>query len=137
MAEESRQRRSQYIKYGCNSFTEKTPSSKPLSIWLEQDILQYLKEFDVPYASVYGEIKQDEQGRYYLTGCDRTGCVFCGFGAHLEKEPNRFQRLKETHPKLYKYCIQGGEYDENGVWQPNREGLGMGHVLDEINVKYD
>ena len=26
----------------------------------------------------------------------------------LEKEPTRFQRLKETHPKQYEYCLGGG-----------------------------
>ena len=36
------------------------------------------------------------------TGCNRTGCVLCGFGCHLEKEDEaRFVRLKETHPGLY------------------------------------
>ena len=29
----------------------------------------------------------------------------------------------------------GGEY-VNGVWQPSKEGLGMGHVFDELNKIY-
>ena len=70
------------------------------------------------------------------TGCDRTGCIFCMFGCHLEKEPNRFQRLKETHPRQYQYCIGGGEMVD-GKLQPNKEGLGLGKVLDYIGVKYD
>lgn len=70
------------------------------------------------------------------TGCDRTGCVFCGFGCHLDQTPNRFQRLKETHPRQYKYCIGGGEMVD-GKWRPNKEGLGLGKVLDYIGVKYD
>ena len=69
------------------------------------------------------------------TGCERTGCIFCAFGAHLDKEPSRFQRLKETHPRQYAYCIGGGEY-VNGVWQPNKQGLGMGRVFDELNKIY-
>ena len=32
-------------------------------------------------------------------------CIFCGFGVHLEKEPNRYQRLELTHPQLYNYCM--------------------------------
>ena len=59
------------------------------------------------------------------------------FGCHLEKEPNRFQRLKETHPRQYEYCIGGGEYDESGIWQPSKQGLGLGKVLDYIGVKYE
>ena len=121
LAEESKLRVQQYLKQGCNGFNNKIPTSIPLAFWTEQDILQYLKEFNVPFASVYGEIKQDENGRYYTTGCQRTGCMFCGFGCHLEKEPNRFQKLKETHPKQYDYIINK---------------LGFGKVLDYIGVKY-
>ncbi len=61
-------------------------------------------------------------------------CVFCGFGAHLEKGESRFQRLKRTHPKLYNYCINGGEIDPvDGLWKPNNQGLGMGYVFDWCN----
>lgn len=35
------------------------------------------------------------------TGCSRTGCMLCGFGCHLEKSPNRFEMLKESHPGMY------------------------------------
>lgn len=156
MAEESRLRYQQWLKNGCNAFDAKKPSSQPLSFWTEQDILHYIKKYNVPYCSVYGEIQvkppeDTEKGQMnmidYLgcyepedtletTGCDRTGCIFCMFGCHLEKEPNRFQRLKETHPRQYEYCIGGGEMVD-GKWQPNKEGLGLGKVLDYIGVKYD
>ena len=121
--------------------------------------MHYLKKYNVPYCSVYGDIVIDEkvdgdtvlQGQVNLidylgcyeqedklktTGCNRTGCIFCMFGCHLEKYPNRFQRLKETHPKQYAYCIGGGEMAD-GKWQPNKEGLGLGKVLDYIGVKYE
>ena len=58
-------------------------------------------------------------------------------GCHLEKEPNKFQRLKETHPKQYEYCINGGEYDEEGKWRPSKEGLGLWRVLDYMGVPYE
>ena len=127
MACESRTRKAVWLKNGCNAFDSKRPISQPMSFWTEQDVLQYLKEFNIPYTSVYGEIKQEENGKYYTTGYDRTGCVFCGFGCHLEKEPNRFQRLKQTHPKLWNYCMK--PWDEGG--------LGMKEVLDYIGVKYE
>ena len=136
LASESTLRKTQWVKYGCNAFENKRPTSQPLSFWTEQDILNYIKQFDVPYCSVYGNIVPDDEGTLLkTTGCDRTGCIFCMFGCHLEKEPNRFQRLKETHPKQYEYCIGGGEYVD-GKWQPSKEGLGLGKVLDYINVKY-
>ena len=158
LASESRLRYQVWLKNGCNSFDAKTPASKPLSFWTEQDILHYIKKYDVPYCSVYGDIQVkpydpevvpenqinmiDYLGCYEpedvleTTGCDRTGCIFCMFGCHLEKEPNRFQRLKQTHPRQYKYCIGGGE-TVDGKWQPSKEGLGLGRVLDYIGVKYD
>lgn len=136
LASESTLRKTQWVRYGCNAFEYKRPTSQPLSFWTEQDILHYIKQFDVPYCSVYGEIVPVDDGTLLkTTGCDRTGCIFCMFGCHLEKEPNRFQRLKETHPRQYEYCIGGGEMVD-GKWQPSKEGLGLGKVLDYINVKY-
>ena len=50
---------------------------------------------------------------------------------------SRFLRLKETHPKLYDYCMNGGEYDqEDGMWKPNKQGLGMRHVFEALNKIY-
>jgi 3'-phosphoadenosine 5'-phosphosulfate sulfotransferase (PAPS reductase)/FAD synthetase len=121
MAEESRLRTSQYLKSGCNGFNNKIPTSTPMAFWTEQDVLQYLYETKIPYAPVYGDIKIDDNGKYYTTGCQRTGCMYCGFGCHLEKEPNRFQKLKQTHPKQYEYII---------------DTLGFKEVLDYINVDY-
>ena len=154
LASESTLRKTQWVRYGCNAFESKRPTSQPLSFWTEQDIIHYIKQFDVPYCLVYGEIVPVDDGEQFegqlttfdvlndydgtllkTTGCDRTGCIFCMFGCHLEKEPNRFQRLKETHPRQYEYCISGGEYVD-GKWQPSKEGLGLGKVLDYINVKY-
>lgn len=156
MASESRLRYSEWIRHGCNAFEKKRATSQPLSFWTEQDILHYIKKYNVPYCSVYGEIVVDdnaeiegqinlldfigdyeETDRLKTTGCNRTGCIFCMFGCHLEKSPNRFQRLKETHPKQYEYCINGGEYNEEGKWQPNKEGLGLAKVLDYIGVDYE
>ena len=135
MACESELREKAWLNNGCNAFEAKCPQSSPMSFWTEQDVLEYLRRYKVPYASVYGDIVE-ENGKLRTTGCQRTGCVFCGYGAHLEKEPTRFQRLKETHPKLYNYCLNGGEYDDEGLWRPTKDGLGMRHVFDELNRLY-
>lgn len=124
MAAESALRTKSWLKNGCNAFDGKRPTSQPMSFWLENDVLEYLKSFDVPYCCVYGEIVS-EDGKYRTTLCDRTGCVFCGFGCHLEKEPNRFQRLQQTHPQLYAYCMKP---KESG-------GLGLKEPLEFIGVK--
>lgn len=121
LAEESKLRMSNYLKYGCNAFENKRPISKPLSIWTEQDILEYIDIFKLPIAKVYGELLKDDNGKYYLTGENRTGCMFCMYGCHLEKKPNKFQRLAKTHPKIYDYCINK---------------LNIGEVLEFININY-
>ena len=122
MATESKLRASNWIKHGCNVFESKNPISNPMSFWTEQDVLHYIKENNLPICSVYGDVVTDyksmgqcenqmsladygifdnERPLLKTTGCTRTGCVLCGFGCHLEKEPNRFQMLKETHPKFH------------------------------------
>lgn len=135
MADESALRYKSWLQNGCNAFESKNPTSQPLSFWTQQDILEYLTKYNVPYCSVYGDIVE-EDGKLLTTGCQRTGCIFCMFGCHLEKEPNRFQMLKETHLRQYNYCINGGEMVD-GKWIPSKEGLGLGKVLDYIGVEYE
>lgn len=170
LAEESRIRQQAWIRHGCNAFQSKKPTSQPMSFWTEQDVLNYIVEYNAPIASVYGEIVgADDVGNEYqptsligdtlklkCTGCDRTGCVFCAFGAHLEKGETRFQKLAKTHPRLYEYCIGGGEWVDNPhydptapkmdgewqnwnpkkIWTRNGKGLGMGKVFDMVNEIY-
>ena len=117
MATDSRRRLSTYLEQGCNAFDTKRPQSKSLSIWTEQDILNYIKNNGIDYCKIYGKI----QGRYTLkfTGENRTGCIFCGFGCHLDKGYNKFQRMYKTHPNLHKYCMKN---------------LGMQEVLDYCKI---
>ena len=138
MACESHRRTFAWMHSGCNAFDAKKPKSSPMAFWTEQDVLQYIKQCNVPYCSVYGDIVEDENGQLTTTGCKRTGCVFCGFGCHLDTKHgryNKFQLLKKSHPKLYEYCINGGEYVD-GTWVPSKAGLGMGHVFDYMGVPY-
>lgn len=167
MAEESRIRAQAWIRHGCNSFEGKKVS-QPLSLWTEQDVLQYIRMYHIDICSVYGDVMAvDENGFFYeplpgvecklkCTGCQRTGCVFCGFGAHLEKGETRFQRLARTHPKQYEYCMNGGQWVDNPnydpvaptmdgdwtnwnpkkIWVPSKEGLGMRKVFDDCNQIY-
>lgn len=131
MADEKGNRQEAYLKTGCNNFTKGI--SKPLGFWTKQDVLHYIKLFNLPICEVYGNIKEKDQIEGQLTidnlsysdleftGEQRTGCMFCMFGCHLEKSPNRFERMKKTHPKQYNYCINK---------------LKLGEVLDYIGVKY-
>lgn len=127
MTEESRLRKSSWLKHGCNAFNSDRPISAPMSFWTEQDVLEYIDKYNIPIASVYGDIITNDKDELVTTGCQRTGCVFCGYGCHLEKEPNRFQKLKKTHPTLWDYCMR--------PW--DKGGLGMKEVLDFIGVKIE
>lgn len=152
MATESKVRTQKWLQEGCNAFDCKRPHSKPMSFWTEQDVLLYIKENNLPICSVYGDVVVDysamgqcenqmsfadfgildkERPLLKTTGCQRTGCVLCGFGCHLEKEPNRFQMLKETHPKfhnlLYVLKNNGVTYAESIDWV-NEHG--------NMNIKY-
>ena len=117
MTEESALRRQGWLRTGCNSFKGNKSQSKPMSFWTEQDVLRYIKEHNIAIPSVYGDIVE-KNGKLYTTGEDRTGCVFCLIGCHLEKgDRRRFVRLAKTHPSIYKYCM---------------EQLGMKEILDYI-----
>lgn len=121
MASESVLRKKDWLEKGCNAFDNKNPISKPMSFWTEQDVLTYLKKFDIDYCLIYGDIIEQDK-KLKTTGLERTGCMFCMYGIQSEKEPNRFQKMKTTHPKQYEYCINK---------------LGLGEVLEFINVEYD
>ena len=122
MACESSLRRQSYLKSGCNAFDSKRPVSTPIGFWMEQDVLEYIKLYNLEIPSVYGDIVRNDDGTLKTTLCDRTGCIYCGFGVHLESdEQNRFLRLEKTHPQLHKYVI---------------EDLEMGKLLDYMNLKY-
>lgn len=170
LAEESRIRKQGWIRHGCNAFDVTNPTSQPLSFWTEQDILAYIVKYNLPIASVYGNIVNMVNGNEYppvdtmgnigcnlkCTECNRTGCVFCGFGFHMEKGETRFQRLAKTHPRQYEYSIGGGQWVDNPyydpvapeydgewknwnpkkIWVPSKKGLGMGKVFDMANEIY-
>lgn len=131
--DESFRRERQYARTGCNVFDGKHPQSKPLGFWTKQDILRYVKENNLEYCSVYGEINQIDDEHYYNTGEARTGCMFCLFGVHMEQHPNRIQRLAETHPQIYDYIMRGGKYDENGILRPDK-GLGYRKLQDTFGL---
>lgn len=124
--DESYKRSHQYAHTGCNVYDAKTVKSQPLGFWTKQDILRYVVENDIEICSVYGDIRKTPCGEYYLTGEQRTGCMFCAFGVHMEGEPNRFQRMQITHPEHYKLCMK----------PLDQGGLGMTVPLEYIGVPY-
>lgn len=170
LAEESQLRKTAWERNGCNAYDTEKPRSAPMSFWTEQDVLSYIVRNGLEICSVYGDIvTEDEDGMRYVvspinlvgnklkcSGYQRTGCIFCAYGLHLDKGETRFQRLAKTHPKQYDYCMRGGQWVDNPdydptapkmdgdwknwnpkkIWVPSKEGLGMKKVFDMVNEIY-
>ena len=160
MASESKLRSQQWINNGCNGFDMKRPKSTPMSFWFEQDVLAYIKLNNIEIASPYGEIKAIYRDRitqvdgqmniadfaefgvfdreipeFETTGCGRTGCITCGFGIHLDKPScNRLYQIERlSNPKMLDWILRGGAFDEDGLWKPDRRGLGFWFVYEWVN----
>lgn len=114
-ASESALRTQKFMQYGFYNLEGKKAQCTPMSIWTDDDVWEYIHRFNLPYCKIYD------------MGYDRTGCVFCMFGAHLDKEPNRFQKLQRTHPDLWRYCMK--PYDDGG--------LGLREVLEFMGIPYE
>ena len=114
--DESFRRENQYNHTGCNVYDGSTIKSQPIGFWTKQDILRYKVEKEIPICSVYGCCIKNKQGIYVLTGEQRTGCVVCGFGCHLESEPNRIQRLRASDNERHRtMCERTLQITNNGV----------------------
>lgn len=96
LASESYQREREWLEHGCNVFYQyKDNQCKPLSFWTDNDIDEYIEKYNVRISALYN------------MGYTRNGCMYCGFGVHLEPpDDNRFQRLKKTHPIHYNIFVK-------------------------------
>ena len=133
----------------CNTFTGKTTRSSPMLFWTDADVWAYIEKYNVEICSVYyqrayvngDEVANDspftdlptvaeiECGTELninivtaIQGESRTGCMFCGFGAHLDKGLNRFQKMSVTHPRQHAIVM---------------DRMGMREAMEMINVKVD
>ena len=71
----------------------------PLSIWLEKDIFDYIRQRNLDIADIYHK------------GAARTGCMFCGYGCQI-KGDNRLNLVQSLYPKFYQLFMN---YKNNGV----------------------
>lgn len=110
MVYESNQRKQSWMNSGCNVIDSKRPQGRPLSLFTEEDVWQYIKENELEYCELYDK------------GFKRTGCMFCLFGIQYDDKPNRIQVLQDIHPKLHDYVL-------------NR--LGAKEILEDLGVPYE
>lgn len=100
MADESSMRTMEYLKMGqCNQFDGRVAKSQPLSIWVEEDIWEYINRYGLEVSQAYHK------------GFKRTGCMGCGFGSHMIGDV-RWELLHKYYPKCYDMVMN---YVNNGV----------------------
>jgi 3'-phosphoadenosine 5'-phosphosulfate sulfotransferase (PAPS reductase)/FAD synthetase len=102
LASESYQRTIGYIQQGgCNVFEvsgKNHPRSLPLAIWTDDDVWAYIRDRRLSLPDIY------EQGAI------RTGCMGCGFGAHLNT--SGIDTMRRLWPKWYDMVMN---YENNGI----------------------
>lgn len=70
----------------------------PLRLWNNELIDKYIKYYNIEICDIYKFER-------------RTGCKFCLYGIHLEKRPNKIDRLKFIEPKSYEFAKSIGIID--------------------------
>jgi len=107
MAGDSSHRHQSAGKYGCIYDKPGFESLRPMIFWTDADVADYIRVNKLPISSIYTH------------GYNHTGCMFCGFGAHMNTV-NKFEMMRSTHPDLYRYCM---------------DIIGMGEVLDYCGIR--
>lgn len=148
MAVESLDRKREYLKHGCIMHDKKRPKCTPIGFWTAQDVMECVYRHNIKIPTIYGEVKKKEDGTFYLTGEQRTGCEICTFGMMQDK--TRFERLKERKPGIYKEMMRGGQWIKkdlyrwvkfrpnsmpiwsNLYWVPDKNGYGYRFVLNYL-----
>lgn len=114
MTDESSERKKAWLKSGCNTYDGNNIKSRPMSIWSEKDVWEYIKLNNLNYSEIYDDL-YDKDGNLIAQGEKRTGCAYCAFGAGFDKkdnEKNRFQRLAVRKPHQFKKMM---DLENNGI----------------------
>lgn len=100
MASESRRRRFLTLDYGelYQVKSNKMWKCNPLAIWTDDDIWEYIRQYNVPYATLYDKGYVNEYGRKVCH--KRNGCMFCGMDIRFPD--NHLAIMRRTHPKAWK-----------------------------------
>lgn len=77
---------------------------QPLAIWNDTDIWDYIRRFDVPYASLYDMTFYTRDGS--KQNIKRNGCLGCGTDFGFKN--NHLSVLRQTHPRAWKVIMKAG-----------------------------
>lgn len=121
MASESRQRMFNFLEYGewYYAKSQKMWKSHPLAIWTDDDIWDYIRRFNVPYAKLYDMGYHDEKTGELITH-KRNGCMFCGMDIKFPN--NHLAIMRRTHP---------------AAWNMLMRKKGLGKVLLKLRLAFD
>jgi len=156
-ANESRLRREQWMRHGCNGFDLKIPVSNPMSFWTSEDVLAYISYRKLDIASPYGrlyikspdtgddtnnaindDINNDDINVETLSSIDAyrglkletTGCerTGCVFCLFgISRDRERLLKLKEVDRRLYDYVMDGGQWQDVYL-PPNKDRGAVEHT---------
>lgn len=118
-ATESKSRKDSWIKEGCNVYHKYGPASRPLMLWTDNNIWEYIKQNNLQVNPMYEKVYVGKSGKEYKC-YSRLGCISCPMGAQFEqalkkKNPeikNRFECLYDIDEDLFQSHIIN-----SGMWQ--------------------
>lgn len=76
--------------------------------WTEKDIWDYAKKYNIRFAECYYD---KIINGVLIKALDRSGCEYCNFGVHLDKN-DKFERSRALAPKKYENMMR---LENNGV----------------------
>ena len=76
----------------------------PLGIWQDEDIWEYIRKYDVPYAPLYDITYTNSKGK--ICNIKRNGCVGCC--TDIAFKDNHMSVLRQTHPERWEQQMRSG-----------------------------
>jgi len=110
-----------FLQYGewYYAKSQKMWKCHPLAIWTDDDIWEYIRRFEVPYADLYDMGYHDEVSGEWISH-KRNGCMFCGMDIRFPH--NHLSIMRRTHPK---------------AWDVVMRRKGLGQVLLQLRLALD
>ena len=102
----------------------------PLSIWTDDDIWTYIREYDVPYSPLYDMGYEDADGDCHCI--KRNGCLGCC--TDILYLNNHMSTLRHTHPKAWNTFMRMGMAEELRKLQQLRRN-GQMSLMDYLPVE--
>lgn len=67
----------------------------PIIDWLDEDVWEFIHEFDVPYCKLYDQ------------GYKRLGCIGCPMSTHQAEELEKYPKYKQAYMSAFKRMLDG------------------------------